>query len=95
MQELELEFVITSIGSMFQLFFSQGEVKNASIKGITNLNYFKLLYNELLNSGVFIPPSQFETCFVSYSHSEEDVDQTIASYSNALQKVKDKVCSNS
>jgi glutamate-1-semialdehyde 2,1-aminomutase len=79
MQELELEFVITSIGSMFQLFFSQGEVKNASIKGVTNLN----------------PPSQFETCFVSYSHSEEDVDQTIASYSNALQKVKDKVCSNS
>ena len=95
MQELGLEFVITSIGSMFQLFFSQGEVKNASIKGITNLNCFKALYNELLNSGVFIPPSQFETCFVSYSHSEEDVDQTIASYSNALKKVKNKICSNS
>jgi glutamate-1-semialdehyde 2,1-aminomutase len=47
-----------------------------------------------LNSGVFIPPSQFETCFVSYSHSEEDVDQTIESYSNALQKVKEKPCSN-
>jgi glutamate-1-semialdehyde 2,1-aminomutase len=48
-----------------------------------------------LNSGVFIPPSQFETCFVSYSHSEEDIDQTIASYSNALRKVKEKICSDS
>jgi glutamate-1-semialdehyde 2,1-aminomutase len=94
LQELKLGFVLTSIGSMFQLFFTLDEVKDASIKRKTNLNFFKIMYEELLNSGVFIPPSQFETCFVSYSHSEEDVDQTIESYSNALQKVKEKLCSN-
>src|ERR671919_724486 len=95
LQELKLGFVLTSIGSMFQLFFTLDEVRDASIKRKTNLNFFKIMYEELLNSGVFIPPSQFETCFVSYSHSEEDVDQTIASYSNALKKVKNKICSNS
>ena len=92
MQERNLEFVLNSIGSMFQLFFNCGEVKDTSIKKTTNLNLFQTMYHELLNSGVFIPPSQFETCFVSYSHNEEDVDQTIESYSNALQKVKDKIC---
>jgi glutamate-1-semialdehyde 2,1-aminomutase len=49
------------------------------------------MYDELLKFGVFIPPSQFETCFVSYSHSEEDIDQTIESYSAALQKVKEQL----
>jgi glutamate-1-semialdehyde 2,1-aminomutase len=92
MQEHRLEFVLNSIGSMFQLFFNHDEVKDSNIKKTTNLKLFQMMYHELLYSGIFIPPSQFETCFVSYSHSEEDVDQTIESYSNALQKVKDKIC---
>jgi glutamate-1-semialdehyde 2,1-aminomutase len=91
LEEHNLDFSLTSIGSMFQLLFTEGGIKDASIMKEINLNLFKALYDELLKSGVFIPPSQFETCFVSYSHCEEDIDQTIESYSNALQKVKEKL----
>jgi glutamate-1-semialdehyde 2,1-aminomutase len=83
-----LDFVLASIGSMFHLSFIQGEILDTSLMRKANLSYFRIMYNELLKSGVFIPPSQFETCFVSYSHNEEDIDQTIESYSKALQKVK-------
>ena len=86
-----LDFVLTSIGSMFHLFFIQEEILDTSLMRKANLSLFRIMYNELLKSGVFIPPSQFETCFVSYSHNEEDIDQTIESYSNALQKVKEQL----
>ena len=46
-------------------------------------------YDELLRGGIFIPPSQFETCFISYSHNEDDADKTIETYSDALSKVKE------
>jgi glutamate-1-semialdehyde 2,1-aminomutase len=89
MNTYSLDFVLTSIGSMFHLSFIQGEILDASLTRKANLSYFRILYNDLLKSGVFIPPSQFETCFVSYSHTEEDIDQTIESYSKALQKIKE------
>ncbi len=84
-----LDFVLTSIGSMFHLSIIRGERKDEGLMRKVDPRIFKLMYNELLKQGVFIPPSQFETCFVSYSHIEEDIDQTIESYSNALQKVKE------
>jgi glutamate-1-semialdehyde 2,1-aminomutase len=42
-----------------------------------------------LRRGIFIPPSQFETCFISYSHNEDDADKTVESYNDALRKVKE------
>jgi glutamate-1-semialdehyde 2,1-aminomutase len=89
MNTYSLDFVLTSIGSMFHLSFIQGEILNASLMRKANLSYFRIMYNDLLKSGVFVPPSQLETCFVSYSHTEEDIDQTIESYSKALQKIKE------
>jgi glutamate-1-semialdehyde 2,1-aminomutase len=34
--------------------------------------------------GVFLPPSQFEAMFVSLAHTDEDVDQVIASAKASL-----------
>jgi glutamate-1-semialdehyde 2,1-aminomutase len=91
LEEYNLDLVLNSIGSMYQLFFAVGTVNNASTAKKADLFLFKMMYDELLKSGVFVPPSQFETCFISYSHSEEDTDITIESYFNALRKVRNKV----
>jgi glutamate-1-semialdehyde 2,1-aminomutase len=37
---------------------------------------------------VFIPPSQFETCFVSYAHTEDDTDKTVEAYGEAFHEIK-------
>jgi glutamate-1-semialdehyde 2,1-aminomutase len=34
----------------------------------------------MLDSGVFIPPSQFETNFISTAHSEDDIEKTLTAY---------------
>jgi glutamate-1-semialdehyde 2,1-aminomutase len=89
LEELNLHFTLNAIGSMYQLFFTSGKVDNAKKANKSSLVMFKRLYDELLQRGIFIPPSQFETCFVSNAHSEDDADKTVESYNDALRKVKE------
>ena len=86
--DFNLDCTINNIGSMFQLFFTDEKVKNAVSANKSNPTLFRKLFDELLKRGVFIPPSRSETCFVSYSHSEEDADKTVESYYESLRIVK-------
>jgi len=85
---LKLNARVNNISSMFQLFFTGGQIKNASNVRQSNQVLYKRLFDELLKSGIFIPPSQFETCFISYSHDDDDIDRTIEAFANGLTKVK-------
>jgi glutamate-1-semialdehyde 2,1-aminomutase len=40
----------------------------------------------MLERGVYLPPSQFESAFVSLAHSEEDVALTVAAAREAFQE---------
>jgi glutamate-1-semialdehyde 2,1-aminomutase len=84
----KLECIINSIGSMFQLFFTAEKVKDEVGAKKANAAMFRKLFDELLKRGIFIPPSQFETCFVSYSHSEDDIDKAIEAYGEAFRRIK-------
>jgi glutamate-1-semialdehyde 2,1-aminomutase len=87
-RDLKLDARFINISSMFQLFFTSEQIKNASSVRRSNHGLYKRLFAELLKSGIFIPPSQFETCFLSYSHNEDDIDRTIEAFANGLRKVK-------
>jgi glutamate-1-semialdehyde 2,1-aminomutase len=89
LEDAKLNFTLNTIGSMYQLFFNEERVIDANSAKKSNATNFRLLFDELLKRGVFIPPSQFETCFVSYSHSEDDVYKTIEFYGDALRRVKE------
>jgi glutamate-1-semialdehyde 2,1-aminomutase len=89
LEKSKLNYVINTIGSMYQLFFTSEKVKDSKSAMSSNAMAFRKLYDKLLECGVFIPPSQLETCFISYSHTEDDIDKTVESYSYALGKVKE------
>jgi glutamate-1-semialdehyde 2,1-aminomutase len=89
LEKSKLNYVINTIGSMYQLFFTSEKVKDSKSAMKSNAMAFRKLYDKLLECGVFIPPSQLETCFISYSHTEDDIDKTVESYSYALGKVKE------
>jgi glutamate-1-semialdehyde 2,1-aminomutase len=84
----QIDCTVNSIGSMFQLFFTSEKVKDEASARKSNPATFRKLFDELLKRDIFIPPSQFETCFVSYAHSEEDVDKTIEAYGEAFRRIK-------
>jgi glutamate-1-semialdehyde 2,1-aminomutase len=73
---------------MYQLFFTSGNVDDEISAKKSDLAMFKKFHTELFKRGIFIPPSQFETCFISIAHSEDDADKTIECYTDALRKVK-------
>jgi glutamate-1-semialdehyde 2,1-aminomutase len=86
MRESGLKLQINHIASMFQLFFTEKAVYDyASVKTADNAKYLRF-HSSLLTQGVFLPPSQFETCFLSAVHSAEDLDKTVACFISALQQ---------
>jgi glutamate-1-semialdehyde 2,1-aminomutase len=87
-KNLGFKFTINSIGSMFQLFFTSDKVRNLTTAKKSDHVIFRRLYDQLLRKDIFIPPSQFETCFVSYVHTDDDIDRTLEAYGQALKEVK-------
>jgi glutamate-1-semialdehyde 2,1-aminomutase len=69
-------FQISHIASMFQIFFAPSSVYDYRSAKAADLARFKTYHTKLLEKGVYIPPSQFETCFVSESHTREDIHKT-------------------
>lgn len=79
---------VNRAGSMIGFFFTDENVINYETAKTSNLEYFAAYYREMANEGVFLPPSQFEGLFLSTSHSDEDIEKTIAAVETAFSKLK-------
>jgi len=82
-----IEAQVNSIASMFQIFFASHPITDYVTAKSSDTKKFSIYFRELLKQGVFIPPSQFETCFLSTAHSKDDLESTIEAFDNALRKV--------
>ncbi|MCE4051581.1 MULTISPECIES: glutamate-1-semialdehyde 2,1-aminomutase [Bacillaceae] len=87
-EKYEIPFTINRAGSMIGFFFTNEEVVDYESAKTSNLDYFAAFYNEMLEQGVFLPPSQFEGLFLSTALSEEDIDHTIKAAEIAFSKLK-------
>lgn len=76
-----------AVGSMWGIFFCQGPVRNFDDAQQVDRRLFAAFHQECLKNGVFLPPSPFETCFLSTAHSDADIDETLAVIDRALAKV--------
>ena len=71
-------------GSMFTVFFTDREVTDFSSALRCDTGLFARYFKAMLRHGVSLPPSQFETAFVSFAHSPEDIDRTLEACEKAL-----------
>jgi glutamate-1-semialdehyde 2,1-aminomutase len=72
------------VGSMFTCFFTPGPVTDWTSAAKSDTDAFGRFFRALLDSGVYLPPSQFEAAFLSAAHTEEDVRRTIAAAKQAF-----------
>ena len=72
-----LPMQVPQTGSMFALFFTDKPVKNYDDALNSGTDNFKNLFHHALDNGVFLPPSPFETCFISTAHGEDVMAQAI------------------
>jgi glutamate-1-semialdehyde 2,1-aminomutase len=75
---------IARVGSMLTLFFHEGPIHSWREASQSDTARFARYFWALLDRGVYMPCSQFEALFVSATHTEEDVDVTIAASEEAL-----------
>ena len=73
-----------SMGGMFGFFFSEKKVRNYEDALKCNRDYFITFFREVMSRGIYLAPSPFESLFLSSSHSEADLDQTIEAYQHGL-----------
>ena len=79
-----LEVVINRIGSMGSLFFTKGPVSDFTTVKASSIERFKRYYVRMLEQGIYLAPSAFETCFVSSAHHEKDIEKTVECASKAF-----------
>lgn len=72
------------IGSMFCLFSCQGPVRNLDEAMQADREAFARVFHRLLEAGVYVAPSQFETGFLSAAHTEADLEATLEAFDQAL-----------
>ena len=74
----EIQLTTNRVGSMWTWFFTGGPVRNYADAAKSDTVAFGRFHRAMLDRGIWLPPSQFEAAFISYAHSDPDVQATIA-----------------
>ena len=62
---------------MFTWFFTPGPVTDWDSAAKSDTEAFGRFFRAMLDSGVYLPPSQFEAAFLSAAHTPEEIQQTV------------------
>lgn len=82
---------LTNIGSIFWIVFSHDHaIRTADQIDADSMKYFKALYHELLNKGIYLGPSGYEVGFISSAHTDADIQHTITAMKEVLMVVFEK-----
>ena len=86
-KKLNLDYTINHIGSMFNMFFTTKKVHDFKDAQRSDLNLFKKYFHGMLDKGVYLPPSQYESLFISVALSEDNIKHIIDSHTQTLKEI--------
>jgi glutamate-1-semialdehyde 2,1-aminomutase len=84
LEKLHLPYQVINIGSMLTLFFTEREVDDFESVKACDLDRFAAYFKKMLQLGIYLAPSQYESLFLSDALSEQDIDRIIESNYKAL-----------
>jgi glutamate-1-semialdehyde 2,1-aminomutase len=80
-------FVINHMGSMISVHFSEGPVTDFASAAAANNALFNKFFHAMLNRGIYLPPSAYETWFLSNALTNEDIEKTLKATRESLQEI--------
>jgi glutamate-1-semialdehyde 2,1-aminomutase len=83
-REHSIPLQVPQVGSMYCLFFSENPVCNYEDALSSDAEIFKKLFQHCLKNGVYLPPSAYETCFISAAHSPDNISMTLDCFQSAF-----------
>ncbi|WP_054949004.1 glutamate-1-semialdehyde 2,1-aminomutase [Numidum massiliense] len=78
---------INQIGSMMTMFFSEEPVTNYEQASRADQQRFVAYFRAMIEEGIMLAPSPFETMFLSTAHSDDDIARTIEAHRRALKQL--------
>lgn len=81
-----LPFQINRLGSMISLHFTASEVIDFQSASLGNNDSFNRYFHSMLDQGVYLPPSAYESYFLNDALSNNDIDKTLEGFSNFIKK---------
>ena len=82
--ELDVPLCINQVGAMFCIFFQDGPVTNLDTVQRSDTQAFAKFFWEMLERGIYLPPSQFEAAHLSTMHTADDIERTSQAAQEAL-----------
>jgi glutamate-1-semialdehyde 2,1-aminomutase len=82
------ETTLNRVGSMMTTFFNKGPVVDFKSAMGSDTERYGQFYREMLMSGIWLAPSQFEAAFISDAHSQEDLAQALEITESSFKKIK-------
>ncbi len=82
------ETTLNRVGSMMTTFFTEGPVVDFKSAMKSDTERYGRFFREMLMSGIWLAPSQFEAAFISDAHSQEDLAQALEMTESSFKKIK-------
>ncbi len=86
-EERGIPVSINRATGMFTLFFTGGPVRDYFSAKMSDTKRFAKFFIEILDQGIYLPPSQYEAWFISLAHTQKDLDKTIEACDTAFKKI--------
>ncbi|MDZ7658201.1 glutamate-1-semialdehyde 2,1-aminomutase [Fodinibius sp.] len=91
LEDLGVPFVLNQVGSMLSIFFTEEEeVVDFNTANTTDQAFFKYYFHEMLERGIYLPPSPFESLFLANSLTDDHLEQTIEAADESIKKALKK-----
>lgn len=87
LKKLSLNYTVSQVGSMFTLFFTGSEVTDFETAKTSDTSLFARYFQAMLQQGIYLAPSQYESLFVSAAITEELADEIVKANFEALKEI--------
>ena len=87
LDEASIPYVINHLGSMISVHFSEQPVIDFATASAANNARFNQFFHAMLDRGVYLPPSAFESWFMSAALTKEDLDATLSAARESLRAI--------
>ena len=78
---------LNKVFSMFTVFFREAPVRNLADALESNTNLYARFFHGMMENGVWLAPSQFESGFLSFAHTDADIDETLSALTKVLKNL--------
>ena len=86
-KERGIPITVNHTTGLFTVFFTEGLVTDYQTAKTSDTKRFGQFFIEMMEQGIYLPPSQFEAWFVSLAHTQKDLDKTVEACDAAFKEV--------